>query len=153
MAELATKNKRAVSFICVQPGAEKSLDVRQIQERLNAERAGYTLVCELGGVGEPGRVSDLSRKLLAMVTHGDMEVLLIDHPDSLSNAFCYSPQEALRLAYRISTMGITVLFSEDPIFSCRPQHTAYLDKGNYIEKPMEKARKYAEYMKKPYLRV
>ena len=144
------KEKRAMTFICVRPEDRGSLHVRQLLERMNAERAGLTVVRELGGVGKEDGKCSVAAELTSAATHGDMEYLLIDHPSSLANAYGYSQQEARCLAYRFSTMGIEVLFSEDTIFSCKAQHIAYLDTRAYIDKPHAEAERYATFMRKLY---
>ena len=149
----AERKRRAITFICARPEDSGSLHVRQLIERMNAERAGLTVVCELGGVGEEDGRCSVAEELTSAATHGDMEYLLIDHPTSLANAYGYSQQEARRLAYRFSTMGIDVRFSEDAIFSCKAKHTAYLDTSAYINTAADKAEKYAAFMRKLYMRI
>ena len=48
----AERKIRAMTFICIRPEDSGSLHVRQLIERMNAERAGLTVVRELGGVAE-----------------------------------------------------------------------------------------------------
>ena len=103
-------------------------------------------------MGAKDHACEVATALMALATHGDMECLLLDHPDSLAHAFNYSRQDALRLAYRLSTMGIEVRFSDEPIFSCRARHTAYFDADSYLQKPLEEVEKYAAFLKKLHMR-
>ena len=110
-------DKWAVILICVARDEREKLHVTVLKERIFAERLGYQVFKEIAIV--QGSVNPLPR-LFSMAQKKEIDVLLMDTPESLAKLRDGDLSAALRTAYEFSCLGVEVRFSDYEALNYRP---------------------------------